>query len=627
MGKEIFEKNLKAMKKWYPEFVNMLRDEIHIEDDTEVLTEVSWDGELIFKIEKEGRQLYLGGKREAKEPIEMWLQRLGKLHKYTSVFLFGLGHGAYLKALVEHTEKEVNIVAYEPSIHIFQKLLWEVDLSEAIADRPIAFLVEGLNDVEFGPVMNKVLAVQNMEFLKEEIHPNYREFYGEKIVEKIRILNKKVDAIMMGYRTGKLFQKNLVQNIFSNMKYVCEGYHTKKLAETIQPEGAAILVAAGPSLNKNIHELKKAKNKAFLLAVDTAVKPLLKAGIVPDAFITIDPDKPLALIEAEGAEQIPVIAPVTAKYSLLDHQKGKKIFFYDGYHLPQHIYQINGKVLPMVSGGGSVACNGFSLLYKMEFDTIILVGQDLAYTDNKSHADGTFEEKMPEKDTSGMIMVKGNYQEKIPTLHNLKVYLDWFDMYVKGAKEHRGVRVINATAGGAYIEGTELMTLGDAIEETCHGEKDYAGKIACLEPDLTPEEQKKAFAYLGGVAKELAEIKKNAGILKGAYKKLGKLADSGNMTKDGCLKHLRRIRKLAKKCQKSHLYQLLDVTMSSAEYVVLSEYYYEEEDYEKDIQETARKGVIYSEVLKMCAELLKELAEEYLGDKDKDGTEEKYAEQ
>lgn len=99
------------------------------------------------------------------------------------------------------------------------------------------------------------------------------------------------------------------------------------------------------------------------------------------------------------------------------------------------------------------------------------------------------------------------------------------------------------------------------------------------------------------------------------------------MTKDGCLKHLRRIKKLAKKCQKSHLYQLIDVTMSSAEYLVLSEYYYEEEDNEKDLRETARKGVIYSEVMQMCAGLLEELAKEYLGDIKGTGTEETYAEQ
>ena len=42
-----------------------------------------------------------------------------------------------------------------------------------------------------------------------------------------------------------------------------------------------------------------------------------------------------------------------------------------------------------VATGGSVATNVFSLLYKIGLKTIILVGQDLALTGNKSHADGT----------------------------------------------------------------------------------------------------------------------------------------------------------------------------------------------------------------------------------------------
>lgn len=55
-----------------------------------------------------------------------------------------------------------------------------------------------------------------------------------------------------------------------------------------------------------------------------------------------------------------------------------------------------------VDTGGSVATNAFSLLYKIGLKTIILVGQDLALTGNKTHADGTFEEKMPEIDTKIM---------------------------------------------------------------------------------------------------------------------------------------------------------------------------------------------------------------------------------
>lgn len=613
MGREILEKNLAAMKEWYPEFAELIENKTDIKDDTEAAVEMSWDGELIFRIKKDNRSLYLEGKRNAKRAVDMWLERLGKIHNYAPVFLFGIGNGNYLKAVIENTEDSVNVVVYEPSINIFRKLLEEIDLSDVIRNRPIAFIVEGINDVEFEPVMHKVLAVQNMGFLKEEIHPNYREFYGEKIVEKVRILDKKITQIRVEYSAGKRFQKNITQNIFTNMKYLCQGYHTKQLAKGIPSDATAILVAAGPSLNKNINELKKAKNKAFILAVDTVVKPLLKHGIIPDAFVTIDPDKPLELTEFEGAENIPVIAPSTAQYALLERQKAKKIFYYDGYALPAQIYWLNGKVLPNAASGGSVACSGFSILYKMGFRTIILVGQDLAYTDNKSHVDGSFQEKMPEEDTSGMIMVKGNYQDAIPTERILKVYLDWFNMYIEGAKNHNGVRVVNATEGGAYIEGTELAALKDIIEETCQKEFNYSELIENMEPDLTAEEQKKAVEYLHDIPQQFINMKKSVEQMKKSYQKLLKISKQKNITENTCKKQLKKIKKMTRDLQKnSILYQLVDATMSPAEFVVLSEYYYEGDSKEKDVYESARKGAVYSEMLYMCMELLEEMSREIL---------------
>ena len=67
----------------------------------------------------------------------------------------------------------------------------------------------------------------------------------------------------------------------------------------------AFVVSAGPSLNKNIKELRRAKNKSFIIAVDTAVKPLLQEGIVPDMFATLDGIKPLELVETEQAKELP----------------------------------------------------------------------------------------------------------------------------------------------------------------------------------------------------------------------------------------------------------------------------------------------------------------------------------
>lgn len=613
MGEGIFEKNLKAMEKWYPDFANLVREKEDIEDDTEVWLEQSWDGEVIFRIKKGERVLYLGGKREAKKPIEMWLERLGKLPEYSPVFLFGIGSGAYLKALVKNTKKEVNIAVYEPSVRIFMKLLQEVDLSEEIKDRPIAFIVEEINTEEFEPVMNKILVFENMVFLKEEIHPNYKEWYAEKLMEKIKPLQRKVEGVMMNQNTGRRFSAYLANNVLSNLRYICDGYNTKGLALAVPTDGPAILVSAGPSLNKNIHELEKAKNKAFILAVDTALRPLLEAGIRPDAFVTIDARKPFHLIDVEGAEMIPMVAPTCAFHRITEHQRGKKIFYDDGYGIPYKLYDLNGKEFPEVGMGGSVACSAFSLLYKMGFQTIILVGQDLAYSGNKSHADGTFREKMPEEDTEGMIMVKGNYVDKIPTRRDFRSFLEWFNMYIKGAKEHqKNLRVINATEGGAYIEGTELYALKDIIQETCQKEVQFSEKIEKMESDFSEEERKKAVEYLHGIPNEFDEIKKAAKQLEKLYRKLKKLSDSGNMGQDGVRKLLRRIKKLTKACREQEAFQLIDMTMATADYIIRSEYYYEGESSEAEVKEIARKGILYNQALQECAELLGEVAEEKL---------------
>ena len=63
MSKSILEKNLEAMEKWYPAFADLIREEHETEDPTNVMVETSWDGETIFRIEQDGRQLYLGCKR------------------------------------------------------------------------------------------------------------------------------------------------------------------------------------------------------------------------------------------------------------------------------------------------------------------------------------------------------------------------------------------------------------------------------------------------------------------------------------------------------------------------------------------------------------------------------------
>ena len=51
-----------------------------------------------------------------------------------------------------------------------------------------------------------------------------------------------------------------------------------------------IIVAAGPSLNRTLDFLKNARGRALIIAVGTALKPLLHAGIEPNFVVAIDSD-------------------------------------------------------------------------------------------------------------------------------------------------------------------------------------------------------------------------------------------------------------------------------------------------------------------------------------------------
>ena len=105
-------------------------------------------------------------------------------------------------------------------------------------------MVKGLNEEEFEPVMRGVMTLENMSFLIEEIHPNYRGFFLEDILEKVKKVQRLVESEMVQFNTLKKLSMNMAQNILRNMKYVCEGYHTKLLLKAVSNKDAAILVAA-----------------------------------------------------------------------------------------------------------------------------------------------------------------------------------------------------------------------------------------------------------------------------------------------------------------------------------------------------------------------------------------------
>jgi hypothetical protein len=131
--------------------------------------------------------------------------------------------------------------------------------------------------------------------------------------------------------------------------------------------------------------------------------------------------------------------------------------------IARQIININYDVLPQ---GGTVAHLCTSLAAYMGCKNIILIGQDLAYTENKIHDETSFDEKQENNDAkkqrNTLIETRGNYEEKVITDYSMNNMRIWFEKLIDKNPEYN---YINCTEGGAFINGTKVQKFCTTLED------------------------------------------------------------------------------------------------------------------------------------------------------------------
>lgn len=607
MSDNMKDRNLKLLEKRFPGILKIIeekKDDLQKKEAVNITEETAFTGEQILAIEKKGRKLYLAGRRDPSAHPKNQVCVLGKIFPNAPVFMLGMGNIHYLKEFVNATDQSVIILIYEPIFSVFYKQLERIDFEQIFADRTFVFIIEGINEEGLEGLAATMLQGDKIPYMKYFVLPNYIELCKKQVSSFLNILVKKAESYYVHIGTKMFFTPYQAENFYNNVKYIPGCYKAFQLFRLIPSDIPAFVVSAGPSLNKNIKQLKRAKNKSFIIAVDTAVKPLLREGIEPDLFATLDGIKPLEVIETEQAKNLPMLTKVTAAHSIMDYHTGKKFFYNEGYQYVHKLFEMNDKTIEGFPTGGSVATLAFSLACHLGFRKIIFVGQDLAYTGNKSHADGTFQEVMPKEDTEKFIKVPGNYEDEMPTLKNLDGYRKWFGEYIEWWQKRHDTEFINATEGGARIEGTKLMALADVIDQECNKEVDIKACIDSLEPVFNEQEQEKIIAYFHDTPNQVHAIVTLAQEGRKLYAQLDKLCKKGNLDKRAYVKILKKVKRNRKKIEENPNFELLSESMTRAEQIIRSGQYLRKNTIEDGGIELARQGKMYMELLEEYAQIM-----------------------
>lgn len=619
MGKnEIYNSNMKCIFESNPYLWETLQEQEEAEYD--VFLDTSISGEKIVGINSNGKDWYFNSRYSAEKAAEVWAEGTEVQNYEAVIIVFGFSNGMYLKKLIEKYPDNI-IIAYEPSMALIQLVLKEIDLSDCLMHEKLFLAVGEKGKRLFTEYVQTLIKYTKYKLVDWFVIPNYRKLFELDYLKVQHIYMIWMRQITLDRNTFILLQDEFADNYLANMYEFFNNYTIDGLYDCFEEidkeKRPAIVVSAGPSLDKNINELKKAKDKAFIIVVDTALKAVLRAGIIPDLTITIDPHKPLILFEDERIQKLPMIFCIMSSKQVMDSQKGKKIFFGDSESYIQAIFNKYDKKLSTLETGGSVACNAFSTAVFLGFKNIILVGQDLAYPNGKEHTKDAYDNEAENKlkDGKRYFEVEDIYGGKVLTEENMDAYRLWFETQIV---RYPYLHVIDATEGGAKIRGTEILTLNEAIERECKnlGKIDFAKLIDKISKTYSEEELDEITKQLYNIPEELKKLKRK---IKSGIKQYEELERQGGLNESE--RDKAQIRKIANKIEKINQWidekpeiYLIHMYNYKDEYIVQEEVYDIKDELNEELCAIAQNGIkMFNSYLTAMERLEKNLPKLYEG--------------
>ncbi len=396
---------------------------------------------------------------------------------FVAILGFGLGYGC-LEILQQRPALQ-QLALFELDPGVFIQALHLVDLTSVFKDGRVSLRI-GQN-IPIPIALNKASKTIQLEdsrildhLVSFQLDP---EGYGDLKKELYNFMSR----LNVEGTTNKTLGWQFLSNRLTHFHTISHGH----LFEQIQGQFSntpAILVAGGPSLDKNVHLLKNINDAAVIIAADTVLPVLLKHEIIPHFICSIDPNN---LTFEKFADHIHQIRDKAISLICSSNVNIRTATLFPAKHIfwtftakPVDLWLntlLGGKTVNR--GANTVAHLNLIAAEMLGCNPIIFMGQDLAYPSDASHAKGTvLHGSNPVKNDTkapNELTVKGVDGSLLRTDRGFLSMKLHFEQVIA----HSAIEFINATEGGAHIEGTTPMPLMTVIDTYCTDPAGINGRL------------------------------------------------------------------------------------------------------------------------------------------------------
>lgn len=429
-----------------------------------------------------------------KRPVEE-AQRLADTVDYkkiAAVVCLGFGVGHHVAAAARRMKREGLVIVFEPDIALLRAVFERVDHSGWMGETNLVVFTD---PDDSGAMAAVAQGVEGVLALGTKIleHPPSRGRLGDAAGRFGQTFARVMAAVRTVVVTTMVQTEVTVRNLLMNVDHYCR---TAKGGGVEELKGLcagrpAVVVSAGPSLKRNLRLLKTpgVRDRCVIIAVQTVLKTMLKEGVKPHFVTALDYHEISRRfyegLTAPDVEGVTLVAEPKANAAILDSFPGAVRCPGEEYldlTLGSELAGTHGSV----PAGATVAHLAYYLARHLGCDPVVLIGQDLGFTDGQYYSAGaaihdTWAAELNAFNTLEMMewqrIVRGRRTLRKATDHlgrpiytdeQMSAYLSQFERdFLSDAQ--KGLRIIDATEGGVAKRNTRAMPLAEALREFVNG--------------------------------------------------------------------------------------------------------------------------------------------------------------
>jgi hypothetical protein len=402
-----------------------------------------------------------------KKPIQDTLLKIEEFTKYSRypfMVFFGFGNGVFMKSLLQN-EHLTNLIVIEPEIEILYIALHFLDFSEELTKNMLTLI--HLEDFDYYTIRTMIGQSTFAAYLRTYNLHLTLSYYGSYQKESLKVNSIITDAILHFVHThGNCTKDSLigVEHFVANIPRMLKNNTFTSLRKGKNSD-IVVMVSTGPSLNKQLPLLREIQENVTIISIDASLPVLERNGIKPDIVCSMERVKDSAKFfentSKDMYDDLIVISSALQHQAVYDNIKGGELCVVMRPFEYMKYFELND--FGYAGIGLSAANLGLEVAYLMNYDKLIMIGQDLAYGDDgTSHATGhVFGVNEREFEETDSFVLGWGGQKMVRTNNTWRLFLNYFITDIEDAKSK--LSVINCTEGGARIDGTIEMGFAEAV--------------------------------------------------------------------------------------------------------------------------------------------------------------------